>query len=126
MESGEKTRQMFKRAQKCMPYGVTSNYRYWGENKSLVLKEGRGAFVWDQDDNKYLDYRLGFGPVILGHGFASVIEKVTQALTMGNVFAMTHKYEIEAAERIKKLTGVDLIRYATSGTEATIRYALMI
>lgn len=120
MESGKKTREMFRRAQNCMAYGVTSNYRYWGDNKSLVLKEGRGAYIWDQDDNKYLDYRLGFGPVILGHGYPSVIEKVTEALNMGNVFAMTHEYEIEAAEKIKRLTGVDLVRYANSGTEATM------
>ena len=52
MESGEKTREMFKRAQNCMAYGVTSNYRCWGDNKSLVLKEGTGAYVWNQDDNK--------------------------------------------------------------------------
>ena len=120
MESGQKTREMFQRAQQCMPFGVTSNYRYWGDNKSLVLKEGKGAYVWDLDDKRYLDYRLGFGPVILGHGDATVIERVTEALTMGNVFAMTHKYEIEAAEKIKKLTGVDLVRYANSGTEATM------
>ena len=120
MESGHKTREMFRRAQDCLAYGVTSNYRYWGDNKSLVLKEGRGAYIWDLDDNKYLDYRLGFGPVILGHGYPSVIEKVTEALHTGNVFALTHEYEIEAAEKIKKLTGVDLVRYANSGTEATM------
>ncbi len=120
MESGKKSREMFQRAKNCLAYGVTSNYRYWGDNKSLVLKEGKGAYIWDQDDNKYLDYRLGFGPVILGHGYPSVIEKVTEALSMGNVFAMTHEYEIQAAEKIKKLTGVDLVRYANSGTEATM------
>ena len=53
MESGEKTREMFRRAQNCMASGVTSNYRFWGDDKSLVLKEGKGAYVWDQDDNKY-------------------------------------------------------------------------
>jgi glutamate-1-semialdehyde 2,1-aminomutase len=120
MQSGEKTRKMFKRAQDCMPYGVSSNYRYWGDDRSLVLKEGKGAYIWDQDDNRYLDYRLGFGPVILGHRHPAVVEKVTEALRMGNVFAMTHEYEIEAAEKIKKLTGVDLVRYANSGTEATM------
>ena len=120
MESGQKTREMFQRAQQCMPYGVTSNYRYWGDNRSLVLKEGKGAFVWDQDGKRYLDYRLGFGPVILGHGHTAVVERVTEALNMGNVFALTHEYEIEAAEKIKKLTGVDLVRYANSGTEATM------
>lgn len=120
MQSGEKTRKMFRRAQDCMPYGVTSNYRYWGDDKSLVLKEGKGAYIWDQDNNKYIDYRLGFGPVILGHSYPSVVEKVTESLNMGNVFAMTHEYEIQAAEKIKKLTGVDLVRYANSGTEATM------
>jgi len=95
MESGQKTREMFQRAQQCMPFGVTSNYRYWGDNKSLVLKEGKGAYVWDHDDQRYLDYRLGLGPVILGHAYAAVVERVTEALTMGNVFAMTHKYEIK-------------------------------
>jgi glutamate-1-semialdehyde 2,1-aminomutase len=120
MKSGKKTREMFERAQSSLAYGVSSNYRYWGDDKSLVLKEGRGAYIWDQDDKKYLDYRLGFGPVVLGHGFPSVIEKVKQSLSMGNVFAMTHEYEIEAAEKIKKLTGVDLVRYANSGTEATL------
>jgi glutamate-1-semialdehyde 2,1-aminomutase len=54
MESGEKTREMFQRAKNCLAHGVTSNYRYWGDTKSLVLKEGKGAYIWDQDDNKYL------------------------------------------------------------------------
>jgi glutamate-1-semialdehyde 2,1-aminomutase len=57
---------------------------------------------------------------MLGHGYAAVVERVTEALTMGIVFAMTRKYEIEAAEKIKNLTGVDLVRYANSGTEATM------
>jgi len=120
MKSGEKTRAMFKRAKACMPSGVTSNYRYWGDDKSLVLKRGEGAYIWDQDDKKYLDYRMGFGPVILGHGFPAVLEAIKEALNMGNVFALTHEYEIKAAEKIKALTGVDLVRYANSGTEATM------
>ncbi len=120
MQSGKKTREMFQRAKACMPSGVTSNYRYWGDDKSLVLKRGEGAYIWDQDDKKYLDYRMGFGPVILGHGFPVVLEAIQEALRMGNIFAMTHEYEIKAAEKIKALTGVDLVRYANSGTEATM------
>jgi glutamate-1-semialdehyde 2,1-aminomutase len=120
MESGKKTRKMFQRALACMPSGVTSNYRYWGDDKSLVLKKGQGAYIWDQDDNKYIDYRLGFGPVILGHAYPAVLEKVKEAMSIGNVYAMTHEYEIMAAEKIKQFTGVDLVRYANSGTEATM------
>ena len=89
METGEKTRAMFKRALACMPSGVTSNYRYWGDKKSLVLKRGEGAYIWDQDDKKYLDYRMGFGPVILGHGYPAVIERgkgVWVTDVDGNVF----------------------------------------
>ncbi len=120
MTSGPKTRQMFRRAQACMPSGVTSNYRYWGEDTSLVIKKGQGAYIWDYDDNRYLDYRLGFGPNILGHANPVVLDKVREALSMGNVFALTHHYEIEAAERIKQMTGVDLVRFANSGAEATM------
>ena len=80
MESGKKTRKMFQRALACMPSGVTSNYRYLGDYKSLVLKKGQGAYIWDQDDNKYIDYRLGFGPVILGHAYPAVLEKVKEAM----------------------------------------------
>jgi len=120
MQSGVKTREQFQRALNAMALGVTSNYRYWGDDKTLVLKRGEGAYIWDYDDNRYIDYRMGFGPTILGHGYPAVIEKVKEALSMGNVFAMTHQYEIEAAEKIKALTGVDLVRYANSGSEATM------
>jgi glutamate-1-semialdehyde 2,1-aminomutase len=120
MKSGAKTRKMFERAKKVMPRGVTSNFRYWGEDKTLVLKRAKGAYLWDQDDNRYIDYRLGFGPVILGHSYEPVVERIKEALEIGNTFAMTSEYEIEAAEKIKDLTGVDLVRFANSGTEATM------
>jgi len=120
MKAGEKTKAMFQRAQKCMPGGVTSNYRYWSEDTSLVIKAGQGAYIWDYDDKRYIDYRMGFGPNILGHADPEVNAKVTEAMGMGNVFALTHAYEIEAAEKIQKLTGVDLVRFANSGTEATM------
>ena len=103
-----------------MPRGVTSNFRYWGDDKTLVLKRAEGAYIWDQDGNRYIDYRLGFGPVVLGHAHKAVIGRVREALEIGNTFAMTTEYEIEAAEKIKKLTGIDLVRFANSGTEATM------
>ena len=121
MESGPKTRQMFlERAKKAIPLGVNSNFRYWGDKETLIVKKGDGGYIYDQDDNRYLDYRLGFGPVILGHGNKAVCDRVSEAIKIGNAFAMTHEYEIEAAEKIKKMTGVDLVRFANSGTEATM------
>jgi glutamate-1-semialdehyde 2,1-aminomutase len=120
MQSGAKSRALFERASKAMPQGVSSNFRYWGDDKTLVLKRAQGAHIWDQDGRRYIDYRLGFGPVVLGHADPAVVTKVREALEIGNTFAMTTEYEIEAAERIKTLTGVDLVRFANSGTEATM------
>ena len=120
MESGQKSRAMFERAKKVMPRGVTSNFRYWGEDKTLVVKKAKGAYLWDQDDKKFIDYRLGFGPVILGHGNEKVLSRAKEALEIGNTFAMTSEYEISVAEKITKLADVDLVRYANSGTEATM------
>ena len=120
MKSGEKSRAMFQRALEAIPCGVNSNFRYWGDEETLVLKTAKGAYIWDQDDKKYVDYRLGFGPVILGHAYESVTDKIKEGLEIGNAFSMTHEYEIEAAEKIKKLADVDLVRFANSGTEATM------
>jgi len=120
MQSGRKSRAMFERARQVMPRGVTSNFRYWGDDKTLVLKRAQGAYIWDQDDQRYIDYRLGFGPVVLGHAHPAVTARVREALEIGNTFAMTTEFEIRAAELIQKLTGVDLVRYASSGTEATM------
>jgi len=120
LKSGEKSRAMFKRATECIPCGVNSNFRYWGDKETLILKKAKGAYLWDQDDKKYVDYRLGFGPVILGHAYEPVLERIKEGLEIGNAFSMTHEYEISAAEKIKKLANVDLVRFANSGTEATM------
>ncbi|MFP4179332.1 MAG: guanitoxin biosynthesis PLP-dependent transaminase GntE [Spirochaetaceae bacterium] len=120
MKSGTKSRGMYDRARKVIPAGVNSNFRYWGEEETLVHKNAQGAYIWDQDDNKYIDYRLAFGPVVLGHAYPDVVERVKSALDRGNAFAMTTEYEISVAEKVAQMTGVDMMRFANSGTEATM------
>jgi glutamate-1-semialdehyde 2,1-aminomutase len=120
MTTTTKTQAAFQRAQAVMPLGVTSNFRYTGDT-TLVIQRGQGAHVWDMDDNEYIDYRLGYGPVILGHGDARVTKRIGEQLARGNLYAHTHPLEIEVAEKIVKLhPGVEKIRYANSGTEATM------
>ncbi len=126
MKSGPKSRAMYKRALKSIPLGVNSNFRHWGDDQTLVVKRGEGAYIWDMDGNRYLDYRNAWGPVILGHAYPSVVANVERALKMGNIFAMTHELEIRVAEQIRELTKVDLVRLTNTGTEATmhaIRFA---
>ena len=55
----------WKKAVTRLPLGVASNFRYWGEEKTIYVKEGKGARITDIDGNRYVDYRLGYGPAIL-------------------------------------------------------------
>lgn len=114
------TQQLLKRAQRVTPYGVNSNFRYWGDEETRVIVRGQGCRIWDADANSYIDYRLGFGPVILGHGYPAVTERVSQAIEDGVVFAWTTPWEIEVAERIIRLTGIDQVRLGNTGTEVTM------
>ncbi len=116
-----KTNAFFERARRALPFGVTSNFRYWGGGHDIGVARAEGAYFWDFDGNRYIDYRLGFGPVILGHAHPAVVERVAKAIQSGTVFAFTHELEVKVAERIKEMCpGVDKVRYANSGAEATM------
>src|SRR5512141_1580611 len=115
-----RTQELFQRAKKSFPYGVNSNFRYWGEEETNVFVRGEKCYVFDADENRYIDYRLGFGPVILGHGYPAVVERITRAIKDGGVYAATHPLEIIVAERIARMTGMDKVRLVNSGTEATM------
>jgi glutamate-1-semialdehyde 2,1-aminomutase len=119
-QARDKTRQMFDRASKVIPYGVNSNFRYWGPDDTMVIERGQGAYIWDMDGRRYIDYRLAFGPVILGHAYPAVLDGVRSALERGNLFAWTTPLEIEAAERIARLGKVDKVRLTNTGSEATM------
>ena len=114
------TRALFEKAKQYIPYGVNSNFRYWGDEDTLVIMRGEGAYIWDMDENQYIDYRMAFGPVILGHAYPQVVERVAKAIKDGTLFAWTTPLEVQVAERIVRMTGVDKVRLANSGTEATM------
>jgi glutamate-1-semialdehyde 2,1-aminomutase len=117
---GKKTSALFEKARAVMPYGVNSNFRYWGDDDTLVIERGEGAYIWDADGKRYIDYRLGFGPVILGHAYPEVVKRVQEALQGGNIFAWTTPNEIEVCERITRMCKVDKVRLTNTGSEATM------
>jgi glutamate-1-semialdehyde 2,1-aminomutase len=116
----ERSDQYFDRASQVLPLGVTSNFRYWGDDKTLYAQRGEGAHVWDVDGNRYVDYRMGFGPVILGHAYPPVVEAVRRAIGDGTAFALTTDYDVRVAEKVCRMGGLDMLRFAASGTEATM------
>jgi glutamate-1-semialdehyde 2,1-aminomutase len=117
---GEETKRIFNKAKQYIPYGVNSNFRYWGDEDTLIISKGEGAYIWDADGNRYIDYRLGFGPVILGHGYLEVNEKVNEAIKAGTTFAWTTPLEVSVAEKLTKMCKIDKVRMTNTGTEATM------
>ncbi len=118
---GPKTSAMFDRALAALVNGVSSGWRYWGDDDTIVLTGGEGAYVYDADGKRYIDYHLGFGPVILGHGDEHVVAAVTRAVANGTTFAFTQEQEVSAAEAVKRaVPWVERLRFTNTGTEATM------
>ncbi|MGH8875490.1 MAG: aspartate aminotransferase family protein, partial [Acidimicrobiia bacterium] len=118
---GEQTATWFRRAQESLLSGVSSMFRYWTDDDTMVIDRGEGAHVYDMDGRRYIDYQLGFGPVILGHGRPEVVQAVAEAAAQGTTFAMTQRREIEAAEAFRRaVPWVEHLRFTNTGTEATM------
>ncbi|MGH2473995.1 MAG: aminotransferase class III-fold pyridoxal phosphate-dependent enzyme, partial [Candidatus Limnocylindrales bacterium] len=111
---------MYRRALETLPGGADSNFRAWGES-TIYVDRGRGGYVWDIDGNEFVDLRMGYGPVILGHGDDRVDDYVNERMRRGVSFSLTSEDEVRAMELVKELTGwVDKARMTVSGTEATM------
>jgi glutamate-1-semialdehyde 2,1-aminomutase len=116
-----KSRAHFQRAVQRLPLGVASNFRYWGEERTIYIKFGRGGRITDIDGNSYVDYRLGYGPAILGYADARVDEAARQGMDMGGVFALSTEAELNVAARISRMVpAAELVRFSNSGTEAVM------
>ena len=112
--------EMYHRALKTLPGGTDSNFRAWGED-TIYVDRGRGGRVWDLDGNEYIDLRMGYGPVILGHADPRVDDFVTERMRMGVSFSLTSEDEVVAMETVKQLVPwVGKVRMTVSGTEATM------
>ena len=90
-----KNNEHFQRALKRLPLGVASNFRFWGEERTIYVKEGRGARVTDLDDNVYVDYRMGYGPAILGYADPRVDEAAREGMEVGGVFALVDRARVQ-------------------------------
>jgi glutamate-1-semialdehyde 2,1-aminomutase len=117
----ERSRQHLQRAKRSLPLGVTSNFRYWGDERTIYIRRGKGARIWDIDDNEYIDYRLGYGPAILGYADPIVDQAAREGMEVGGVFALATEREVTVAERMQKMVpSAELVRFSNSGTEAVM------
>jgi len=107
------------RARAVLPAGGFGNF-----DPSIILRSGKGARVWDEAGREYIDYLIGSGPMILGHGHPEVLEAVREQLDSGLTFFANNARGIELAEEIcRTLPCAEQLRYLSSGGEADM-YAL--
>lgn len=114
---------LFELAQKRIPGGVNSPVRaFKGVGGTPVFfKRGEGAYLFDEDGNRYVDYVNSWGPLILGHGAPTVIEAVQNQLVDGLSFGAPTEIEIEMADKVCEIyPSMDMVRMVSSGTEATM------
>jgi glutamate-1-semialdehyde 2,1-aminomutase len=117
----EKSQQLFERAQQSIPGGVNSPVRAFKSvgGTPLFMQKAKGAYLYDVDGNRYIDYIASWGPMILGHAWEPVIAAIREYAAYSTSYGAPTRLEVEMAELIRSMTpNVDLIRMVSSGTEA--------
>jgi len=110
---------LLRRAAHVLPGGVLGNHRS-GAGLEFVVKEGRGAYLWDTNGRRYVDYLLGSGPMLLGHAHPAVVEAVRRQVERGTSYMLLNEPAIELAEElVRAVPCAEQVRYTSSGTEAT-------
>jgi len=112
---------LFSRAKQSIPGGVNSPVRAFKGvgGTPLFITKAKGAYLYDADGNRFIDYIASWGPLILGHAYEPVVAAIKEKVTDGTSFGAPTELEIEMAELIKSMvSNVDLIRMVSSGTEA--------
>jgi glutamate-1-semialdehyde 2,1-aminomutase len=118
-----KSHQLFQRAQQLMPGGVNSPARAFGAvgGEPIFVERGEGAFLWDVDGNRYIDYVGSWGPLILGHAHPAVLAAIDETARRGTSFGAPTDAENELAELIiHAVPSIEKVRLVSSGTEATM------
>src|SRR6476620_8066557 len=116
-----KSKELFERAQQSIPGGVNSPVRAFKSvgGTPLFIKKAKGAYLYDVDGNRYIDYIASWGPMILGHAHMPVIKAIKKYAEYSTSYGAPTKLEVEMAELITGMVpNVDLIRMVSSGTEA--------
>jgi glutamate-1-semialdehyde 2,1-aminomutase len=121
--SRERSEQLFAEALDLLPGGVSSPVRAFRAvgGSPLFVERGEGAYLVDVDGNRYVDYVLSWGPLILGHTHPRVVAALEDALRKGTSFGAPSPLELELARLIRNvLPSMELVRFVSSGTEATM------
>lgn len=119
MYNYEQSAKLLARAKKSLAGGVSSEFRKYGYPHALFYSEASGIYLHDVDGNKYLDFALSQGPMLVGHSHPYVLEKITEYSGKGQLFAGQHIMEVELAERLQEyIPSAELLRFCLDGSTA--------
>ena len=113
--------ELFKSAKKSIPGGVNSPVRAFSAvgGEPIFIKEAKGAYLFDEDGNKYIDYINSWGPLVLGHAYQPVVDAIVEKAKKGTSFGAPTEIETTIADlAVSMVPGIDKIRFVNSGTEA--------
>jgi glutamate-1-semialdehyde 2,1-aminomutase len=115
---------LFRRASRVIPGGVNSPVRAWGAvgaGDPFFAARGEGAYLWDADGNRYVDWVMSWGPLVFGHADPGIVEAVQEAAAEGTTFGAPTEREVALAEEIvDAVASVEKVRLVSSGTEAAM------
>jgi glutamate-1-semialdehyde 2,1-aminomutase len=115
----ERSRTMFEETSRVLVGGVGSADRIMVQPHPIFIERGQGSRMWDVDGNEYVDYLLGYGPLVLGHAHPKLVETIARQMQKGSIYGAGHPLEFVAAKRITELMpSMEQIRFGQSGTEA--------
>jgi glutamate-1-semialdehyde 2,1-aminomutase len=117
----QRSSQLFTEAEKVIPGGVNSPVRAFKGvgGTPIFAKSAKGAYLYDEDDNRLIDYINSWGPMILGHAFQPVVDAIIEKAKKGTSFGMPTELETKIAElAVSMVPNIDKIRFVNSGTEA--------
>ncbi|MBL6959646.1 MAG: glutamate-1-semialdehyde 2,1-aminomutase [Anaerolineales bacterium] len=119
----EKSIELFTKAKTLLPGGVDSPVRAFRAvgGQPLFIERGEGAYVYDVDGNRFIDYVLSWGPLILGHAHPTVVDALQKSVTLGTSYGAPSPLELDLAELVMELMpNLEMLRFVNSGTEATM------
>ena len=116
----DKSKELFDEAVNYLPGGVNSPVRAY-KPYPFFAKSAKGSKIYDVDGNEYIDYCLGYGPLLFGHANEHIIEKSIEQLKLGTDYGVPSEKEVQLAkEVIKRVPCAQMVRFTNSGTEATM------
>lgn len=115
----QKSKAALENGKQYLPLGVSSNFRSYPPHP-IFVKRATGGHLWDLDDNEYIDFNLSFGVLIAGHAHPVILRAVSEQMENGTMYGMPYELEQKMAAELIARFPIDLVRFANTGTEATM------